>query len=337
MASNRGTSSATRSKPKTGSSSGAGATTAKTGLVGRLRSWGGNHRLVAIKSLRELLSSWVSSLMTWLVIGIALALPTLLYLLLTNVGDISGDWQGKPRISVYLSDQVSQSDGRALSSSLQSRDDVESAIYVSATEALAEFQSFSGFGDVLDSLDANPLPALVDLVPAVTEPAGIRMLVTNVEGMPAVDRVSVDLDWIERLYAILSLAERFVLALGLFLSLGVLLSIGNTIRLAIENRRAEIEVVKLVGGTDGFVRRPFLYLGFWYGFGGAVLAWLMVQCSLLFLSGPVDRLLRSYEDQFELIGLGGGTSLILLLSGAVLGILGATLAVRRHLHEIEPQ
>ena len=275
--------------------------------------------------------------MTWLVIGIALALPMLLFLLLNNIGDVSGDWDGSPRISVYLQDEVDQAQGRELAQSIGARGDVQSATFLSAADALEEFQAFSGFGDVLASLDANPLPPLIEVTPMVAEPATLRLLVTHIEAIDGVDRVSIDLAWIERLYALLTLGERFVLALAVFLSLGVLLSIGNTIRLAIENRRAEIEVVKLVGGTDSFVRRPFLYLGFWYGFGGALLAWLMVQVSLMFLAGPVDQLVSSYQEQFSLIGLGPGASVGLILVGAGLGVLGASLAVRRHLHLIEPQ
>lgn len=315
----------------------AGAGPFQAGLAGRLQSWGANHGQVAAKSLSELVDSWASSLMTWLVIGIALALPMLLYLLLANVGGIGGEWQGKPRLSAYLADTVTEAQGVALADEVADRTDVDVVSYISRQDALAEFQAMSGFGDVLDSLDANPLPALIEVTPASASPVEVRLLVANLETLPAVESVSVDLDWIERLYAIVSLAERFVLALGVFLSLGVLLSIGNTIRLAIENRRAEIEVVKLVGGTDGFVRRPFLYLGFWYGFGGAALAWVMVQASLVFLSGPVDRLVRSYESGFQLSGLGVGLSLALLVAGALLGIAGAAIAVRRHLHLIEPQ
>ncbi|MFT7091945.1 MAG: cell division transport system permease protein, partial [Candidatus Azotimanducaceae bacterium] len=145
-----------------------------------------------------------------------------------------------------------------------------------------------------------------------------------------------DLEWIERLFALLALGERFVTTLGLFLSLGVVLAIGNTIRLAIENRRAEIEIIKLVGATDAFVRRPFLYLGFWYGFGGALVAWLMVQASLIVLSGPIEQLLDSYQNQFLLEGLDLITTLTLFGVGIGLGVVGAAVAVGRHLHTIEP-
>lgn len=315
----------------------AGAHAARRSATARLTAWARNHRVVAKDSLAALFAVWLPSVMTWLVIGIALALPTILLLLLTNIGDVSAEWEAKPHISIYLKSTMSGEDGRRFASGLESIDGIESVVYISPGEALAEFQALSGFGDVLDALDSNPLPAVVEVAPNFERPAELKLLVTRLSGMNEVESVSVDLAWVERLFAILALGKRFVAALAFFLALGVLLSIGNTIRLAIENRRAEIEVVKLVGGTDSFVRRPFLYLGFWYGLGGAVTAWLMVQVSLLLLSGPVDRLVRSYDDEFALVGLGPGATLILLATGALLGILGAGLAVGRHLHEIEPR
>lgn len=317
-------------QPKTGASA------ARRRRRVRVGSWIANHRSVAASSLANLMESWVSSLMTWLVIGIALALPALLYLLLANIGDVSEGWDGKPRISVYLKQAVTDEQARAFANRVRDMSQVANVRYISRESALTEFTRMSGFGDVLQTLDKNPLPPVVEVEPVNTAPGQVKLLTTNISRMDEVDDVDVDLAWIERLYAILSLGQRFVTALAFFLALGVVLSIGNTIRLAIENRRAEIEVVKLVGGTDSFVRRPFLYLGFWYGFGGALLAWVMVQGSLWFLSGPVDRLVQSYNDAFSLLGLGFGTTLLLLLTGSILGILGAAIAVRRHLHAIEP-
>ena len=311
---------------------------AKTGAGRRsLRAWFANHRQVAAASLANLLSTWVSSLMTWLVIGVALALPTILYLLLANVSDVSAGWGGSPRISVYLKQDLSDEAAQGISTQLGQMPQVASVHYISREDALRQFKARSGFGDVLDTLGKNPLPAVVEVFPDSSVPGQVKLLATNIRGMSGVASVSVDLAWIERLYAMLSVGRRLVAALAFFLGLGVLLSIGNTIRLAIENRRAEIEVVKLVGGTDSFVRRPFLYLGFWYGVGGAVLAWIMVEASLVFLAGPVDRLMQSYKDSFSLLGLGLGTTLVLLLGGGLLGVLGAAIAVGRHLHEIEPR
>lgn len=301
-----------------------------------LRSWLANHRVVAVSSLSDLIQSWLSSLMTWLVIGVALALPTILYLLLVNVSGVSAGWEGRPSISVYLKTDTSDAQANTITSRLSGLRHVDSVRYISAADALKEFTERSGFGDVLASLDKNPLPPVVEVIPDTNTPGQIKLLATNIQGVDGVESVSLDLAWIQRLYAILALGQKFVAALAFFLGLGVLLSIGNTVRLAIENRRAEIEVVKLVGGTDRFVRRPFLYLGFWYGVGGAVLAWVMVEGSLWFLAGSVSRLVASYDNTFSLTGLGLGSTVVLLVGGGLLGTLGAAIAVRRHLHAIEP-
>lgn len=295
-----------------------------------------NHKKVGIETLVKLFRTWVASLMTWLVIGIAFALPLILYILLDNVNQLGGEWQGKPRISIYLKSNLGESESRRILDSLNQNSGVASARLITAEEALVDFQAESGFNDVLSSLPFNPLPAVIEVDPKASTPAALKLLVAKLADRPGIDFISFDLEWVERLFAILALGERFVSALSVFLGLGVLLSIGNTIRLAIENRRAEIEVVKLVGGTDSFVRRPFLYLGLWYGLGGAFFAWVMVQISLVFLSSPIERLLHSYQNDFYLVGLGFVETLILLASGAFLGVLGAGIAVGRHLHRIEP-
>jgi len=315
---------------------GAGASVSARSLNDRWQGYLAHHRRVAWESLQGLLEVWLSSLMTWLVIGIALALPTILYLILSNITNLSGDWDGRPRISVYLTATTSDADGRAFARRLEQDAQVASLVYISPTDALAEFTERSGFGDILRTLDRNPLPAVIALEPAARQAVQLKLLVAQLAAEPLVESVSFDLAWIERLFAMLALAERFVTALGSFLGLGVLLAIGNTIRLAIENRRAEIEVVKLVGGTDSFVRRPFLYLGFWYGLGGAVSAWLLVVVSLMFLAGPVEDLLAAYQGDFVVVGLGFGQSVMLLVVGGSLGVIGAALAVGRHLSQIEP-
>lgn len=315
----------------------AGATVAVTSVRGKAGAWINHHRKVAIESLASLLSEWVTSLMTWLVIGIALALPIILYVMLVNIGQLGRDWDGSPRISLYLQHNAPESGARALRQILLKRPDIDSALFISSDDALVEFKAFSGFGDVLNTLDENPLPAVIEIKPSSSELGQLRLLVISLEEYDLVESVSFDLEWVERLFAMLQFGERLVVSLGFVLALGVLLVIGNTIRLAIENRRSEIEIIKLVGGTDRFVRRPFLYLGFWYGAGGALVAWLLLQGSLLFLAAPVEILAQSYRDDFALTGLSVLDSLAILLGGSSLGILGAIVAVRRHLREIEPE
>ena len=315
---------------------GAGATVTKTGLRDRLVAWLSHHQRVSLSTLAELLGNPFTSLMTWLVIGIALGLPLILYVVLQNVSSISGDWGGKPRVVLYLTQEVTLEGGQALAMEIEQRDDIEETVFVSSARALQEFQRRSGFGDVLSTLDRNPLPHVIEVVPVNPDPLDLGKLVSAWEVNMLVENVSVDLQWLERLFALLVFAERLVTALAIVLGLGVMLIMGNTIRLAIESRRQEIEVIKLVGGTDAFVRRPFLYLGFWYGLGGAVTAFFLLQTSLYFLSTPVEMLAQSYRDDFALQGLGFLGNLLLLVSGSILGIIGSVLAVSRHLADIEP-
>ena len=316
--------------------SGAGATVAKTDRRDRLVAWLSHHRRVCLSTLAELLGNPVSSMMTWLVIGIALGLPLILYVVLQNVSSISGDWGGKPRVALYLTQEATLQAGQALTRQIEQRVDIDEAVFISSTSALQEFQRRSGFGEVLSTLDRNPLPHVIEVVPANPDPIDLKRLVSAWEVNALIGNVSVDLQWLERLFALLVFAERLVTALAIVLGLGVMLIMGNTIRLAIENRRQEIEVIKLVGGTDAFVRRPFLYLGFWYGLGGAVTAFFLLQTSLYFLSSPVEMLAQSYRDNFALQGLDLLGNLLLLVSGSILGIIGSVLAVSRHLADIEP-
>ena len=315
---------------------GAGATVTKTGLRDRLVAWLSHHQRVSLSTLAELLGNPFTSLMTWLVIGIALGLPLILYVVLQNVSSISGDWGGKPRVVLYLTQEVTLEGGQALAMEIEQRDDIEETVFVSSARALQEFQRRSGFGDVLSTLDRNPLPHVIEVVPVNPDPLDLGKLVSAWEANMLVENVSVDLQWLERLFALLVFAERLVTALAIVLGLGVMLIMGNTIRLAIESRRQEIEVIKLVGGTDAFVRRPFLYLGFWYGLGGAVTAFFLLQTGLYFLSTPVEMLAQSYRDDFALQGPGFLGNLLLLVSGSILGIIGSVLAVSRHLADIEP-
>ncbi len=284
-----------------------------------------------------MLENPLSSLMTWLVIGIALALPGILYVMLNNIADVSTDWGGKPRVSLYLQKEVTKDAGDALAKEIRVSASVEEVRFISSEAALKDFQQRSGFGDVLNSLDRNPLPHVIEVVLVSSEPMALTGLMAGWESDRRIAKVSVDLAWLERLFALLQFGERLVWSLSLVLALGVVLIMGNTIRLAIENRRQEIEVIKLFGATDSFVRRPFLYLGFWYGFGGATIAMILLQSSLVFLAEPVELLAQSYRDDFALQGPGAGGVLFLLLMGSLLGIVGAVVAVSRHLRLIEPR
>lgn len=316
-----------------------GAVQSKTTLRDRLLAWRSHHGLVAAGSLRRLLRAPGASLLTWLVIGIALALPASLFVGLGNMQQLTTGWDGTARLSLFLEDSVSQSAGRALGQRLGQRRDVAAQRYISREQALEEFSQLSGFGDLLAELPDNPLPAVIVLQPALeaSSPVAMEQMLVELQATPGVELAQMDLQWVQRLYSIMALGERMTLALGCLLGLGVLLVSGNTIRLAIENRRDEILVTKLVGGTDAYVRRPFLYTGLWYGIGGAVVAWLLVTLALWWLAAPVGALADLYGSQFALRGLGFGGATLLLLAGAGLGLAGAWLAVARHLGAITPR
>ncbi|WP_339671257.1 permease-like cell division protein FtsX [Dasania marina] len=314
-----------------------GASQSRVSLGDKWGSYVSHHRLIARDSFMRLVKAPMASIMTWLVIGIALALPGGLFVALSNVEAVSKGWDGAAQMSLYLHKAVSEQDSRKLADKIRLRDDVAEVSYISAVQALEEFKKLSGYGDVLNQLDNNPLPAVIVVRPVDESHANTQALFESLQAIPQVEQAVIDLEWVQRLYSMMELGKRMTLALAALLSLGVLLVIGNTIRLAIESRRDEIVIVKLVGATNAFVRRPFLYTGLWYGLGGGLMAWLIISISVMWLSTPVAILAGLYQSEFSLQGLAIGEVLLLWLSASMLGLLGAWLAVGRHLGAIEPR
>src|SRR5690606_15763364 len=298
-----------------------------------LRSGLRQHQDTAVDSLLRLLREPLASLLAWLVIGIALALPLGLFLLLHNLERASGGLDASAGISLFLENGLPETEALALRDDLLSRPDVADVNYISPQEALAEFQTRAGFGEALQGLEENPLPGVLLLQPAALDDAALQSLLRDLEGLQGVDQAQLDLQWLRRLRALVDLAGRLTLGLAVLLGLGVLLVIGNTVRAGLEGRRAEILVLKLVGGTDAYVARPFLYTGLWYGCGGG----LLVQGGRFALRGAVDALTALYGSPFRLGWLPPSTVLLVALGGGLLGWLGAWLSVRRHLRAIEPR
>ena len=293
-----------------------------------------HHQAVASDSLHRLLLDPVATGMTWAVIGVALALPLCLTLLVINLQQLAPGLEQVAQITLYLD---SEQAGESLRDELADRADIRSMDYIGPEAALAEFEAQSGFGEALAGLDDNPLPPVLVVTPESLDNQALRNLLVDLESRAGVDSASLDLEWVQRLNSILTLIQRLTLALAALLCVGVLLVIGNTVRLAIENRRAEIVVVKLVGGTDAWVARPFLYTGFWYGVGGGLLACLVAWLGLWLMSGPASRLAGLYEESFRMQGLGPSTLLLVLVGAGLLGWFGAQIAVLRHLRAIEPK
>jgi cell division transport system permease protein len=296
------------------------------------------HAQVALDSLGRLYRNGVASLMTAAVIGIALAMPTGLFLLLDNLNRLSGSWDGQASLSVFLRQEINSDTARQLADSLATWPEIGSVQLITPQQALQEFSEHSGFADVLGLLADNPLPVVLIVTPAQeqTDPALASALQRRLSALPETDLAQLDLEWVQRLAAILEIARRGILVISALLALAVLLVIGNTIRLEIQNRREEILVTKLIGATNAFVRRPFLYSGIWYGILGALLAWGLVETGFRLLSGPVGKLMGLYQTDFTLETMPLTLLALLALSGILLGLLGSWLAVGRHLHAIEP-
>lgn len=316
-----------------------GASTSHTSFGQKFKSWRQHHRISAASSLLRLAGTPLQTIMTSLVVAIALALPTTLFIAINNVQSLGDSWDANPKISVYLHLRAREAAITAFQDELAKRPDIKSVEYISPDEALRGFQNMAGFGNALDLLEQNPLPPTLVITPtkAASLPAQLSALANSLEGHTLVEAVDMDMDWVRRLREIMVLGKKIVTILASLLGLGVLLALGNSIRLAIENRRDEIIIVKLVGGTNGFVRRPFLYTGAWYGFFGGMLAILLVALGHQSLAESVASLAAAYQSGFALEGLSFSDNLSLLAASTFLGLFSAWLAVGKHLNEIEPR
>lgn len=306
-------------------------------LFQRWRGWRRHHSHSAAESLAKVLQQPVASVMTWLVIGIAIALPAGLWVVLDNVARVSAQWDSPARLSVFLGREVSAERAQALALEWQRREDVRAVRFVHRDQALEAFIRSSKLGDVAADLPENPLPHLLLVDPAREEAGASAGLRDALAAATEVDEVVLDSAWLQRLAALMALGRRAVSILAVLLLAAVVLVLGNTMRLAIESRREEIVIIKLVGGSDAFARRPLLYTGLWFGLGGGVCAALLVTLGVALLAGAVEALARAYQSAFELRGPSLLDSLHCVLTGAALGLAGAWLAVARHLRAIEPR
>lgn len=315
-----------------------GAVQSHTPFSQKFKSWQQHHRISAMSSLWRLLGMPLQTIMTSLVVAIALALPTTLFIAINNVQTLGDSWDANPKISVYLHLRAREAAIDGFQKELENRTDVKSVIYISPGEALKSFQDMAGFGNALDMLEQNPLPPTLVVTPTklASEPEQLAVLAESIGESRLVESVDMDMDWVRRLREIMVLGKKIVTILASLLGLGVLLALGNSIRLAIESRRDEIVIVKLVGGTNGFVRRPFLYTGAWYGFFGGALAIVLVYLGHQSIAESVSNLADAYQSSFILEGLSFKDNTSLLAASTFLGLFSAWLAVGKHLNDIEP-
>ena len=296
--------------------------------------WAAGHGQSALSSLGRLARRPIASTVTMLVIAIALSLPLVLYILLDNAQRAMQVLDHGAQLTAFLRHDLGATEPASVASALRQWDTVERAHVVSRAEALSEYQRMTGFADVLTVFQGrNPLPDLIIVTPSGGSPdrAALTALRDRMLALAEVDSVQLDLEWVDRLAAIIETLRRVVQVLFAMLGIGVLLIVGNTIRLGIENRREEIRIIRLFGATDAFIRRPFLYAGLWYGLTGGVVACAVAAVATRLVAGPVEHLVALYSGGIELIGLEPSSALVVAAAGGVLGLAGAWIAVSREL------
>ena len=307
-------------------------------LAARLSAVLENHAYTAVSSLGRLWRRPVTALMTLAVIAIALALPSGLYLLVKNAQALGGSWQRLGDIALFLAPQTELTVAEQLAESIRARPDVARVQLIPADAALADFRRHSDFSAALDALTDNPLPHVLAVTPREgLGSAQVTELTAALEALDSVDFAQFDMVWLIRFNAMVETARQIVQLIAALLVLGVLLIVGNTIRLDIDNRREEIEITKMLGGTDAFIRRPFLYGGIWYGLLGGLGALLLIVAAMTTLAGPARGVADAYGSSFRMVGPTLPETVALVSLAGVMGLLGSWLAVGRHLAEIQPR
>lgn len=300
--------------------------------------WLSRHASNCLGALGRIVRQPFASFLTVLVIAVTLALPAAMHLVIKNARSISGGWESALDFSLYLKPGVTLDQARRLADIIEQRADVDLVTLIPADEALAEFRTQSGFGAALDHLTENPLPHTLVVRPgSVMTGQSVTLLNEELANLPETDFVQVDTEWVQRFLVILDMLQRAITIGSLLLGAAIIVIIGNTIRLDIQNRREEIEVTKLIGASNAFVRRPFLYSGLWYGLGGGALALMLVGYGVYMLDVPAGRLAGLYGSSYHVLSLDLAESLAIVGTGVLLGLTGSWLAVARHLRRIEPR
>ena len=312
---------------------------ARGGLADKLHAYGDIHAHALFSSLGRLVRTPFTSMMTVIVLSIAISLAASFYLLVANIQQLTDSLEDSNQISLFLKDSVSDDSGVKLASKIKQYPNVQQVKVVTKAQALAEFREYSGFGEALDALEKNPLPTVLQVLPdsSLADAERLDDLVQSLDRMNEVDFAQLDMQWVKRLQSIMELARRGVTLLSIILGLAVLFITGNTIRLELHNRREEVIIAKLVGATDSFIQRPFLYTGFWLGLGSGVAAWIIVTIMMFFLQQPIVRLSNLYDGVFEVLYLGLGETLTLFLISSWLGVTGSWIVLKYQLRQLKPE
>jgi cell division transport system permease protein len=302
----------------------------------RVRAWGRRQLYSFFSSLGTLLGHRLGTLMTVLVLGIAMLLPLGLYVTVGNLRAVDLQHEDWGTISVFLQPDIDGEAAQTLATRI-GHERGAGVTTVSPEQGMEEFRDASGFGQALELFEESPLPWVLHVIPEIRDGEDIKQRVDELSAwlgeQDGVDFVQADFKWLQRLAGLLALGDAFVSVLTALFALAAVVVVANTIRLDVASRAEEIQVLHLVGASNGFVRQPFLYLGFWYGLLGALLALLLLGLSTYYLAQPLERLLDAYGNAFAVSGLGGRATLTVLLAGGLLGLLGAGVSVQRFLRQ----
>lgn len=298
-----------------------------------------NHAHGLFSSLGRLTRTPFTSAMTVLVLSIAIALAASFYIVVANVQQLTGNLETSNQMSLFLKDHVTEAAGLKLAEQLKQNPNVESVKFINKNQAMEEFKANSGFGDALNALATNPLPNVIQLLPknSLESNEAIQQLMAEFKQIPNVDFVQVDMQWVARVQTLMLIASRSVTVVSILLGFAVTFITGNTIRLELQNRQDEVYISKLVGATNAFIQRPFLYTGFWLGFIAGFLAWIIVTIMLLMVESPVEKLSTLYNGSFELQFLGFFEFLSLMSAASLLAVLGSWAVLHYQLRQIKPQ
>lgn len=307
------------------------------GLRRRSRAWGRRQLFSLFSSLGTLMSHRVGTLMTVMVLGIAMSLPVGLYVTVKNLRALDLQQEHWGKLTVFLKPGAGEEQARALLEAIDGEPGAR-AEAVSPEMGMQQFRNESGFGQALDLFEENPLPWVLVVTPEPDDTEKLEDVVLRIESWlqqrQEVDLVQVDFKWLKRLAGLLELGDALVSVLTALFSLAAVVVVSNTIRMDVANRAEEIQVLSLVGAGNGFIRQPFLYSGFWYGLLGALLALLLFNACLYYISQPLERLLDAYGNRFTVLNLGGSGFILVLLCGGLLGLIGAWISVQRYLNQI---
>lgn len=310
----------------------------RNSLIRRILTLPIRHLQQAIGSLGDLWRTPFTSVMTIFVLGISLALPATLHLFVKNAQQVSEQWDSASQITLFLHLSTNDKSAQNLVKRIKLYEEVSEVHYISAEQALKEFKILSGFGQSLEYLDKNPLPATILVTPTNrhSQASAANELLVKLKQEREVEQGKLDVEWLTRLEAMAKLIEDIVISVALLLCMSVVLIVGNTIRLAILNQKDAIAIMKMVGATDSFIQRPFLYSGVWYGIFGGLLSWLAVSILAQYLTGAIRKLTDLYQSNFQLQGLSFNEALLLIAFAIILGLAGSYISVRKHIRAIEP-